>query len=320
MKAKHLTKKRLRFEQLEGRQLLSAVPGLQAATATSTNWSGYALTAPNGAVTAVSGAWTVPTVSGSSTGYSSEWVGIDGYNSSSVEQIGTESDTGPTNNYAWYEMYPNNSVNITTAYKLLATGKASTTKMSAAVSAGDSITASVQSAAANSFTLTINDLTADWTYTTVQKTRQTMARSSAEWIVEAPSSYSVLPLADFGTVNFTAASATISGVTGSINGFSGVSGVSVQQINMVSNSGAVEDTTSTTSGTSFSVAYNPQATPAPAPAPTPPSGYHHHHGWGGYGYRATNIPSSVNDSSTANAESVRDQLFASLGERGFLVR
>ena len=61
---------------------------------TSTNWSGYAVQTKSGAVTAVAGSWTVPTVSGSGTGYSAIWVGIDGYQSSTVEQIGTEQDAG----------------------------------------------------------------------------------------------------------------------------------------------------------------------------------------------------------------------------------
>ena len=40
--------------------------------------------------------------------YSSFWVGIDGYSSSSVEQLGTDSDcAGNTPDYyAWWEMYP----------------------------------------------------------------------------------------------------------------------------------------------------------------------------------------------------------------------
>src|SRR4051812_35832181 len=80
-----------RHDQLESRRLLS--------TAYSTNWSGYAAVtnlsspAPN-SVTAVSGSWVVPTVTGSRQGssYSSAWVGIDGFSDSTVEQIGTEQD------------------------------------------------------------------------------------------------------------------------------------------------------------------------------------------------------------------------------------
>jgi len=58
---------------------------------TSSNWSGYAVTAGRSTVTDVKGSWIVPPVSCSgSNQYASLWVGIDGYNSSTVEQIGTD--------------------------------------------------------------------------------------------------------------------------------------------------------------------------------------------------------------------------------------
>ena len=80
--------------------------------ATSTNWSGYAVTGPDGSVTDVKGSWKVPDVVCSSPGtpnsYASFWVGIDGYGSNTVEQIGTDSDCSGGNAvyYAWYEFYP----------------------------------------------------------------------------------------------------------------------------------------------------------------------------------------------------------------------
>ena len=80
---------------------------------TSSNWSGdvaeTSLSNPQSdSVSAVSGTWTVPTATGTGTEYSSVWVGIDGYNSSSVEQLGTDSDVvnGVAQYYVWYEMYP----------------------------------------------------------------------------------------------------------------------------------------------------------------------------------------------------------------------
>ena len=95
MKAKHFVKKRLRFEELERRQVLSATSGLHAAavqhavqSTTSSNWSGYAIETNPGDVSKVSGTWKVPAVTGSSTAYSAYWVGIDGYSSSTVEQSG----------------------------------------------------------------------------------------------------------------------------------------------------------------------------------------------------------------------------------------
>jgi len=55
----------------------------------STNWAGYAITGPDGSATAVSDTWDVPSTScGSQTTYAAFWVGIDGFNSNTVEQTG----------------------------------------------------------------------------------------------------------------------------------------------------------------------------------------------------------------------------------------
>jgi Peptidase A4 family len=53
----------------------------------------------------------VPAIVGacsSQTQYASFWVGIDGYSTGTVEQIGTDSDcsNGSPSYYAWYEFYP----------------------------------------------------------------------------------------------------------------------------------------------------------------------------------------------------------------------
>ena len=182
---------------------------------TSSNWSGYAaatsLSNPQtDSVTAVSGTWIMPTATagGNTTAYASVWVGIDGYSSNSVEQIGADADivNGKATYYAWYEMYPSDSVNIT----------------SMTISAGDSITASVQylssGAHAGKFQLTITDTSKANDSFTIYETDAQAQRSSAEWVVEAPSSgYGVLPLANFGSVAFTNASATIDGKTGAID-------------------------------------------------------------------------------------------------------
>jgi hypothetical protein len=76
----------------------------------STNWAGYAVQTSgkkpsNDVVTDVKGSWKVPTVTASTDGkayYSSIWVGIDGYSSSSVEQIGTEQDAKADGTTAYY--------------------------------------------------------------------------------------------------------------------------------------------------------------------------------------------------------------------------
>ncbi len=186
-----------------------------AATATSYNWAGYAATGTS--FTQVAGSWRVPSVScsGSADLYSAMWIGIDGYNSASVEQDGTDSDcaAGVPSYYAWYEMYPSPTVTLPSGHP---------------VSAGDAMSAAVIFSAPSSWTLTISDLTAGWTY--VQPESATgLARSSAEWIAERPTldgGYS--SLADFDTVTFTGAGATSAGASGAISAFPNVA------INMIS--------------------------------------------------------------------------------------
>src|SRR5690348_2585246 len=105
---------------------------------TSTNWSGYAVA--GGTYRTVTASWVQPSVSCSSTAYSSFWVGIDGDTSNTVEQTGTEADcNGSTPVYsAWYEMYPKFPVNFSNP-----------------VAPGDHFTATVATDGRGSFTLTL---------------------------------------------------------------------------------------------------------------------------------------------------------------------
>lgn len=157
---------------------------------TSTNWSGYAVTGSR--FTSVSSSWTEPTATCSATAYSSFWVGLDGDTSNTVEQTGTDADcSGKTPQYyAWYEMYPKYPVNFSNPVK-----------------PGDTLTASVTTNGSGSFTLKISDTTQKWSQTVSAKLKSAKL-ASAEIIAEAPSSSSgVLPLANFGTVSFSGASA-----------------------------------------------------------------------------------------------------------------
>ena len=200
------------------------------ATATSTNWSGYAVTGANGAFHSVSASWTQPTATCTTrrAQYASFWVGLDGYNSNSVEQTGTDSDcSGRTPQYyGWYEMFPAFPVNFSNT-----------------VRPGDSMSASVTFSGTSTFTLVLHDATQGWTQTITQN-QTGLARSSAEVITEAPSSNSgVLPLADFNTINYS---------TSSANGTS-LGTQSPIAITMVNNSGTAKDSTSSiSSGGAFS--------------------------------------------------------------------
>jgi Peptidase A4 family len=200
------------------------------AEAESTNWSGYAATGANGAYKSVTASWTEPkaTCSGRGDKYAAFWVGLDGYNSDSVEQTGSDSDCAGSSPdyYGWYEMYPANPVNFSNT-----------------VAAGDSFTASVTFSGTETYTLVLKDVTRGWTQT-ITKNQSGLDRSSAEVITEAPSSESgVLPLANFGTINYSASTA---------NG-SSLGGQSPTEIVMINNSGADKDSTSSIgSGGAFS--------------------------------------------------------------------
>jgi hypothetical protein len=196
--------------------------------ATSTNWSGYAARSSNAATpfSAVSGSWTVPTLTCSPTGvtYLSHWVGIDGLGGSTVEQDGIEAicNSGVASYYAWYELWgdpsPLPSVN----------GGMEVPASSATypVHPGDAITASTSFSSPN-WLFTVADTTGGWVYSSsVPEFAPAPLQSTVEWIVELPD---VCPsmntatctqapaLADFGTADFTGASATVGGVLSPIS-------------------------------------------------------------------------------------------------------
>lgn len=288
----------------------------------SSNWSGYAASAPANSVSYVAGSWVVPTASPTTNGYSSVWVGIDGYNSSTVEQLGTEADVanGTVTYYTWYEMYPSASVAITGMM----------------VKPGDSITASVTyNAAGNDFVLSMVDTTQSKTFTkSFLATGE--ARSSAEWIVEAPSSNSgILPLANFGSTTFTDAYATINGTTGAIdNSAWQLYAINLQTRSQVmASTGSLSDVASTAAtytgmASSFTVTYAAASTgtgtgTGTSPTPRP-------HGWGGWGrsgdsggwswvWRQPDVLSQISVGSSdslsvltsRNNHAARDQFFAS---------
>src|ERR1700753_33245 len=196
----------------------TATRGVRNGSTTSTNWSGYVLTGGSGAFTSVSSSWTEPAASCSSgTQYAAFWVGLDGDNSDSVEQTGSDSDCsgGTPDYYGWYEMYPADPVYFTNP-----------------VAPGDSMSASVTVSGTN-YTLTLTDSTQGWTQT--ENETGSFSNSSAEVITEAPSSEEgPLPLADFGTINYSASSA---------NGTS-LGSQSPTSITMVGSSGDQLDSTS----------------------------------------------------------------------------
>jgi Peptidase A4 family len=209
--------------------LRHGAPNHRISHSTSSNWAGYSAT--GGRFTSVSATWKQPSAScTSTTAYSSFWVGIDGDGSNTVEQLGTDADcsSGAPVYYAWYEMYPKFPVNL-----------------SMAIHPGDTISASVTTDGAGSFTLSIRDVTTGGSFSTVQRSKKARL-ASAEVIAEAPSgSGGVLPLANFGTVGFS--SATVNGAAiGTFN---------PDKIDMVSGSITKATTSSLSGGTAFSVTW-----------------------------------------------------------------
>ena len=220
---------------------------------TSSNWSGYAVTGARNSVSDVKGSWIVPAIQGacgSTDQYSSFWIGIDGYNSNTVEQIGTDSDCqgGAPTYYAWYEFYPHWSYGIS---------------LTPQIAPGDVISAEVKSSN-GVFTVTLNDMTTGQSFSTNVKMNNAQ-RSSAEWIAEAPWSGGVLPLANFGTAQYGAnythvpatATATINGVTRALGAFGDptAAGSPVQEITMVTSGGTSKAAPSDLSsdGSSFTI-------------------------------------------------------------------
>jgi hypothetical protein len=241
--------------------------------------------------------------------YSASWIGIDGYSSNSVEQIGTDSNVynGIAVYAAWYEMFPKAAVYL-----------------GMTINAGDTISAEVNYLGLGNFRLSITDVTTGASFSTIQKSshaatgvfsrpvisggtehvfvgntrplpiteRTTITtaydtypnvqyatissmtvpaykrglsgapyRSSAEWIIEAPSSLNtgeVLPLADFRTAYFFNSQVTVNGVTGSINNAHWQNDAITMQTSTPSPIIKARPSLLSTDGTSFSVIWQHQ--------------------------------------------------------------
>jgi hypothetical protein len=180
----------------------------------SANWAGYvalrsASTSPQ--FMSVSGTWQQPkaTCSADRETYSAVWVGLGGYNTGAraLEQIGADADcsrSGDATYKTWYELLPAAPVNLAMKAR-----------------PGDEMSASV-TVKGHDVTLRIRDLTSGARFT-ITKRASEIDRSTAEWIVEAPSiclssdSCEPLALTDFGDVLFSSATATARSHTGAIS-------------------------------------------------------------------------------------------------------
>ena len=180
------------------------------------NWSGYADTATkHQTFTKVSGAWTTPSVTcNAEDQITSDWVGLDGFNSNTVEQLGTISwcFQGAPTYFTWYEMFPKGTVEVGTALK-----------------PGDKISASV-TRTGTSYALKLTDATTAGNNISVTKTcaLATCVDTSAEWIYERPSfSIGIVPQAHYNAFKITAGSVTANGHTTTIGAGPGVNSVTM---------------------------------------------------------------------------------------------
>ncbi len=171
------------------------------------NWGGYADTSSTvGTFTAVSGSWTVQALTCTSEDrIYSDWVGLDGFSNSTVEQAGVTGQCfqGKAYYYSWYEMYPSGTVVVGNKVK-----------------AGDKISASV-TRSVSSYTLKVTDSTTSGNNVSTTQTcgTSTCTDESAEWIVERPyyATTGVVPLAQFKPAfSVTAGSETAHGTKGTI--------------------------------------------------------------------------------------------------------
>ncbi|HET9171064.1 MAG TPA: G1 family glutamic endopeptidase [Actinospica sp.] len=156
-------------------------------TMKSTNWAGYAVT--GGTYTEVSANWIEPSVTCTSNGIVGFWVGLDGWGSTSVEQDGTgvDCEKGTPQQFAWWETYPANSVQV----------------YNAPVSAGDQMSSSIVAQGHGRYLMVLTDWTARWTIKN-PAVLPVGHNASAEIVAEAVTAGNdITTLPDFGAIGFT---------------------------------------------------------------------------------------------------------------------
>jgi peptidase A4-like protein len=211
----------------------------------STNWSGYA--AYDATFSHVEGDWNVPTadcsqMKGQQLSIAAVFVGLDGYDSGTVEQGGTDTDCIGTTPYytAWYEFYPERAFFLDPdVYP---------------VDAGDHMHGEV-SVSGGSVTVTLDNESSsdlDWPFTSPSRPASGLDLSSAEWILEAPSN----KLTKFSGMDFFNASATAGATTGDIDTFTNDNIRMVKKGRPFSPTPRATPSSLTSGGSAFSVTWN----------------------------------------------------------------
>jgi Peptidase A4 family len=233
----------------------ATAPGNSFKPTVSLNWSGYAATAAK-KFTYVHSRFVQPAVTcpGIKNQWTSNWVGLDGFNDATVEQDGTFAHCGGPQSTrpvykAWYEMFPAGSVNVFSVH------------------AGDVIDTAVKYAKGR-FTLTVSDLTTGKTARHSARCA-TCQRASAEWIIERPALCNnagtkcfLARLANFGTAKMGRAKAQVAG--GAVKGIGGFTNVPINMVNPLSSGGFISlDTVSALSGKNFTATWDRTGTTVP---------------------------------------------------------
>ncbi len=189
------------------RTMLARPRAPKAGTVLSSNWSGYAITAKSGqTINRMQALFTVPNVDcarstlGTNGAVWSDWAGLDGFTTSTVEQAGVGASctttTGPATYFSFYEMFPNPGVTF------------------AGINPGDAIVVVIQRVSTG-WQLTLQDRTTGGGFTTVQTcpSGSTCRDANGEQITEDynGSVAAGFNLADFGLDNQTDLLATSGG-------------------------------------------------------------------------------------------------------------
>lgn len=208
------------FSNSQGPSVTTSAAALGVLTDTteySLNWAGYIDS--NASFTQVAAQWTVPTVTcGSGVSAASQWVGIGGTNSDTLEQAGTQvlCDNGQANYNAWFEMLGDTSPTVNFGAEVAL----STTNYP--VVAGDQFTSNVQYVS-GVWDFNLTDVTQGWSFAKdVPTPTLTPDLTSAEFIVERPDlfsngKFSFATLADIDTVPFNSGTVWTPSTTGSIS-------------------------------------------------------------------------------------------------------
>lgn len=189
--------------------LLPLGAAIRAGSVNSLNWSGYAVTPPN-PVTSVTSTFQVPAAGLIPPGFAATWAGIGGFNSQDLIQAGISEQSLPDNPvlgpqyFAWYELLPAGETQLTGC-----SGDANCT-----VAPGDSISMNISQASASTWNISMTDV-GKWSYSNA--VTYSSSRSSAEWILEAPTLLVLQTLlAPVGNVHFGPASNFTAGGTKTI--------------------------------------------------------------------------------------------------------